>query len=121
MVMKRVFGVFLAVLLSVMLLAVVLGVRRIWAEPQGWSKTYGGPNYDGAYALVQTSDDGYALAGYTSSFGAGSHDFWLVKTDASGAVPELSSPMVLAALFIVASSAVILAKRKHRTRLTPGS
>jgi hypothetical protein len=49
-----------------------------------WNKTYGGTNDDGAYALVQTNDGGYALAGDTFSFGAGNRDFWLVKTDASG-------------------------------------
>jgi hypothetical protein len=46
-----------------------------------WSKTYGGTNDDGAQALVQTSDGGYAVAGPTGSFGAGNDDFWLVKTD----------------------------------------
>jgi hypothetical protein len=51
---------------------------------QGWSRTYGGTSYDEAYALVQTTEGGYALAGYTDSFGAGGDDFWLVKTDASG-------------------------------------
>jgi hypothetical protein len=64
--------------------------------------------------LVQTSDGGYALAGYTQSFGAGYDDFWLVKTDASGVVPEFPSHTILAALFVVASSAVILARRKFR-------
>jgi hypothetical protein len=49
-----------------------------------WNKTYGGTDYEGAYALVQTSDGGYALAGYTVSFGAGSTDAWLVRTDANG-------------------------------------
>ncbi|MCJ7423731.1 hypothetical protein MUP01_05625, partial [Candidatus Bathyarchaeota archaeon] len=49
-----------------------------------WSKTYGGTGDDCAWALMQASDGGYAIAGYTSSFGAGSYDFWLVKTDASG-------------------------------------
>jgi hypothetical protein len=53
---------------------------------QGWNRTYGGTNGDQAYALVQTADGGYALAGYTNSFGAGGYDFWLVKTDASGTV-----------------------------------
>jgi hypothetical protein len=50
----------------------------------GWNKTYGGTGEDWAFALVQTSDGGYALAGKTASFGAGNNDFRLVKTDASG-------------------------------------
>jgi len=49
-----------------------------------WSKTYGGTELDLAYSVVETFDGGYALTGYTDSFGAGSEDFWLVKTDASG-------------------------------------
>jgi len=49
-----------------------------------WNRTYGGTGDDKAFALGPTSDGGYALAGYTVSFGAGSYDFWLVKTDAAG-------------------------------------
>jgi len=49
-----------------------------------WSKTYRGSQYDSAYCVIQTSDYGYALAGQTLSFGAGSGDFWLVKTDSAG-------------------------------------
>jgi hypothetical protein len=51
-----------------------------------WSQTYGGRAQDGAYSVIQTSDGGYALAGYTDSFGAGNFDFWLVKTDSSGSM-----------------------------------
>jgi predicted secreted protein len=48
-----------------------------------WSKTFGGLVYDSGYSVVQTNDGGYALAGYTASFGS-SYDFWLVKTDTNG-------------------------------------
>jgi hypothetical protein len=51
---------------------------------QQWTRTYGGADDDDAYSLVQTGDGGYALAGYTASYGAGSWDFWLVKTDSAG-------------------------------------
>jgi hypothetical protein len=49
-----------------------------------WNKTYGGTGNDQASSLVQTDDGGFALAGTTSSYGAGSGDFWLVKTTADG-------------------------------------
>jgi hypothetical protein len=59
-------------------------IGSVGASLELWSQTYGGVSSDAAEALVQTSDGGYALAGYTTSFGAGSYDFWLVKTDANG-------------------------------------
>ncbi len=51
-----------------------------------WSETYGGLQDDVAMCVVQTGDSGYALAGYTSSFGSGGTDMWLVKTDSNGTV-----------------------------------
>jgi uncharacterized delta-60 repeat protein len=48
-----------------------------------WEKTYGGPNGDNAWAVQQTSDSGYIVAGYTGSFG-GSLDFWVLKLDSTG-------------------------------------
>ncbi len=52
----------------------------------GWTKTYGGTgnDEDEAYSVVQTFDGGFALAGTTESFGAGSYDVYLVRTDGSG-------------------------------------
>jgi hypothetical protein len=39
---------------------------------------------DWGSSLIQTSDGGYAIAGYTTSFGAGEWDVYVVKLDANG-------------------------------------
>jgi hypothetical protein len=49
-----------------------------------WDKTYGAPGEERAYSIAQGNDGGYALVGFTRSFGAGAIDAWLVKTDANG-------------------------------------
>jgi len=48
-----------------------------------WNRTYGEPTADGANSIIQTSDGGYALAGYSTDSNA-SKDLWFVKTDSSG-------------------------------------
>jgi len=49
-----------------------------------WNKAFGGTVLDRAFSVVQTSDEGYIVAGETYSFGAGNSDFLLVKTDSVG-------------------------------------
>jgi hypothetical protein len=49
-----------------------------------WAKTIGGPGDETGNSLIQTSDGGYAIAGFTSSFGAGGLDAYVVKLDANG-------------------------------------
>jgi PKD repeat protein len=49
-----------------------------------WSKSYGGPMGDSGNSVQQTRDNGFIICGYTSSFGSGSNDIWLLKTDEMG-------------------------------------
>ena len=49
-----------------------------------WDKNFGGNNDDRAYSLIQTSDSGYAIGGYTYSKGAGENDYWIIKLDENG-------------------------------------
>ena len=49
-----------------------------------WNMTYGGVLGECPLALAQASDGGYAITGFTTSFGAGEMDVWLVKTDSFG-------------------------------------
>src|SRR5680860_1122790 len=46
--------------------------------------TGGGAGYDRGYSLVQTSDAGYALTGYTYSYVAGGTDMFLAKYTSDG-------------------------------------
>lgn len=50
-----------------------------------WIEAFGGDDDDEGYAVRQTADGGYILAGHTKSFGAGGKDVLLIKTDAAGA------------------------------------
>jgi len=49
-----------------------------------WEKTYGGTNCDAGEDVTQTSDGGFIIAAVTNSFGVGSFDIWLIKTDEYG-------------------------------------
>ncbi len=66
------------------------GIDDIWlikTDKDGnklWDKTYGGAESDWGYSVQETSDGGFIIAGGTNSYGSGSCDLWLIKTDKDG-------------------------------------
>jgi len=96
-----------------------------------WNQTYASGSSDAGdtcSCMVMTSDGGYALAGTMSyqkwdpaidDYVAGS-DYWLVKTDSNGVVPEFPSIVVLLAILAIATSTVIVHRKWARnTHLIP--
>ena len=49
-----------------------------------WTKTIGGAKSDYGFCVRQTPDKNYIVAGYTSSFGAGGDDIYLIKLKNEG-------------------------------------
>lgn len=53
-------------------------------KAQNVQKSYNASGDDKGHAIINTLDGGFAIAGYTSSFGAGGQDFFILKVDFSG-------------------------------------
>jgi len=51
-----------------------------------WTKTYGGSGAEIGFAVIEAFDGGLTACGYTSSYGAGQTDIWLLHTDLNGTV-----------------------------------
>jgi hypothetical protein len=50
-----------------------------------WNHTYGGALFDIGISLDQTTDSGYVIVGWTTSYVNGyNNDVWLIKTDTNG-------------------------------------
>jgi len=49
-----------------------------------WNKTFGGLDCDGGISVIENKDSDYIILGFTSEYGAGGNDIWLIKTDSSG-------------------------------------
>ncbi len=68
------------------------GIKTDASGNQQWDTYFGGTSNDRAYDVVQTPDGGFIMIGNSESEDfditdpKGSYDFWVVKTDASGAM-----------------------------------
>lgn len=52
-----------------------------------WSYNYGGSESEWGESILFTKDSNLAIAGYTSSFGEGGFDFYLLKADSTDGTP----------------------------------
>lgn len=67
--------------LPVLFLAGLAGAQ---APDTLWTSTFGGSSQEQCFDCVITPDGGFAMVGYTRSYGAGGDDLWLVKADSNG-------------------------------------
>ncbi len=49
-----------------------------------WSVTHGGPGNEGAEDIINSPDGGFIVSGFTSSWGAGDTDIWVLEVDENG-------------------------------------
>ncbi|KJU87329.1 lipoprotein [Candidatus Magnetobacterium bavaricum] len=58
-------------------------------DPSGtlqWAYTYGGEEVDNLQSCLALSDGGFVAAGYTSSFGVGYSDAWVLRLNGDGSI-----------------------------------
>ena len=91
-------------------------VKTDFVGNQQWTKTYGGTKNDQASSIVRIPLVGYAIAGFTESFGSGNTDVYLVLTDTSGtAIPEFS-PIAMLLVFITIATLATNLNQKVKKR-----
>lgn len=82
--------IFVGVLLTLLMLTLFPPVHAVSEPPlTEWTRTYGSPDGEWAYSVIQTEDGGYAIGGATAKYswperGYVNYSFLLIKTDASG-------------------------------------
>jgi hypothetical protein len=68
----------------ILICLVLLTFTEASTQPATWQNYWGGYSLETGKSIQQTSDGGFIIAGGTYSFGAGSSDIYLIKTDSLG-------------------------------------
>ncbi len=66
------------------LFLILLSISTLVYSQITFQKTYGGSGHDVGISLIEIPDGGYIIGGYTTSFGAGGTDNYIIKTDEYG-------------------------------------
>jgi hypothetical protein len=82
--MRKIQLLFVTCLISGLFVTSMAFLPKYVVASEVWHQTYGGTNDERAYSVIETSDGGFALAGYTYNYSAINRDFLLVKTDQQG-------------------------------------
>ncbi len=69
---------------NILLVVLCIALHDIAFSQVKFAKAYGGTGYDYGYSVKQTFDNGYIVAGSTTSYGYGASDAFLVKIDSFG-------------------------------------
>ncbi|KQC14081.1 MAG: hypothetical protein APR63_06155 [Desulfuromonas sp. SDB] len=67
---------------SILFLFIILLITPAYTAT--WQRAYGGSGDDCGNCVIQDSEGYYVVVGYTTSFGAGGKDIWILKVDSLG-------------------------------------
>ena len=86
-------------------------INSAMASSVMWNQTYEIGQSQTAYSIIETSDGGYALAGFIISSFNGKAVIWVAKADMQGEIPEFPSWTILP-LLLSATLLITLTKRR---------
>ena len=69
----------------IVIIIIATGPLSAFSQPDTlWTKFFGGRGFDYGCCVQQASDGGYAVSGFTTSFGVVNEDVYFIKTDGNG-------------------------------------